>query len=358
MVGEIPIQNIYFLLCYAWDQLDEGREIDITADDCHSLDELFARVLTNGTQSLLRRGLDRDYLPHREETASLRGRFDLTGSMARQTWRHGRMVCEFDDLSHDILHNRILKTTLELLANNRSLHRETLELLHQQLKILQPISPIQITSRLFRQVRLHRNNRSYRFLLNICELIHDSLLPTEQTGQSRFRDFIRDEKQMPFLFEKFVRNFYRREQSQFEVGAIKPKWNAKGDPEDLAVLPEMRTDVSLRSKTRTIIIDCKFYKEALKASQFTERKKVHSGNLYQLYTYLRSAHHDPRWSNSEGILLYPAVGHSFDHRVTLDQHPVRVCSVDFNQAWTQISKSLVALVSTSPRSPNPHTASS
>ena len=58
----IPIQNIFYLLCYAWDQLAEGAEIEIAAEDCHSLDELFARVLTSGTRKLLQRGLDRDYL--------------------------------------------------------------------------------------------------------------------------------------------------------------------------------------------------------------------------------------------------------------------------------------------------------
>jgi 5-methylcytosine-specific restriction enzyme subunit McrC len=348
MSGTIPIQNIYYLLCYAWDQLAEGGELEIAAEDCHSLDELFARVLTSGTKKLLQRGLDRNYLPYREETASLKGRFDLTESMARQTWRQGRMVCEFDELSYDILHNRILKTTLSLLSKNPNFHRETRELLHHQLEMFHPIKSIRITSRLFRRVHLHRNNRAYRFLLNICELIHDSLLPTEQAGPSRFRDFLRDEKRMPYLFENFVRNFYRREQEHFKVGALKPKWNAKGSEQDLAFLPDMRTDVSLLSPDRAIIIDCKFYKEALKASRFDSPRKINSGNLYQLYTYLKSAHHNPNWSNSEGILLYPSVTHSFDHAFTLDQHPVRVCSVDLNQPWPEIAKSLLALLSLKP----------
>jgi 5-methylcytosine-specific restriction enzyme subunit McrC len=346
MPGAIPIQNIYYLLCYAWDQLAEGEEVDVAADECHTLDELFARVLTNGTQHLLRRGLDRDYLPYREETASLKGRFDLTASMSRQTWRQGRMVCEFDELSHDILHNRIVKTTLALLSQNRNLNRKTKKLLHQQLEILGPITPIRITTKLFRRVHLHRNNRAYHFLLNICELIHDSLLPTEQSGQSRFRDFIRDERRMPYLFENFVRNFYRREQREFHVSAFKPKWNATGSVEALAVLPEMRTDVSLHSRERSLIIDCKFYKEALK-SRFKSTKKVNSANLYQLYTYLKSAHHDPKWSDTEGVLLYATVGQSFDLSFTLDQHSVRVCSIDLNQPWPTIAGSLISLISES-----------
>lgn len=346
MAGEIPIQNIYYLLCYAWDQLDEAEEVDISAQDYQSLDELFARVLSKGTQQLIKRGLDRDYLSHHEETASLKGRFDLSASMAKQTWRQGRMICEFDELSHDILHNRILKTTISLLADNPHLNKETATLLHQQEKLLSEISPIRITSRLFRKVRLHRNNRSYRFLLNICELVHESHLPTEERGESRFRDFTRDEKRMPYLFEAFVKNFYKREQRDFKVGAIQPKWNATGPEGALATLPQMRTDVTLLSRQRSIILDCKFYKEALK-SRFNSNQKLHSANLYQLYTYLKSAHHMPSWENSEGILLYPSVTSSFDYQFVIDSHQIRVKSIDLNQEWLKISEQLLSLLKSS-----------
>jgi len=49
MAKEIPIQNLYFMLCYAWDQLAEGKLVDINATDSKSLNELFARVLAHGT---------------------------------------------------------------------------------------------------------------------------------------------------------------------------------------------------------------------------------------------------------------------------------------------------------------------
>ena len=253
------------------------------------------------------------------------------------------MVCEFDELSHNILHNRILKTTISHLADNPNLEKETAALLHHQEKILNEINPIRITSRLFRKVRLHRNNRSYRFLLNICELIHDSLLPTEQQGQSRFRDFIRDEKRMPYLFESFVKNFYKREQKEFQVGAIQPKWNATGSEDALAVLPQMRTDVSLLSPDRSIILDCKFYKEALK-SRFDSHRKLNSGNLYQLYTYLKSAHHMSLWENCEGILLYPSTSGVFDYQFQIDSHQIRVSALNLNQTWSKISDQLLALL--------------
>ncbi len=342
MAKEIPIQNLYYLLCYAWDQLAEGALIDIKASDSKSLSELFARVLARGTQHLVKRGFDRGYLVRSEETPRLRGRFNLSESMQRLSWRQGRMVCEFDELDHNIIHNRILKTTILDVLQAGGLEKETRDLLREQAATLRHIDRVHITSSIFRRVHLHRNNRFYRFLLNVCELIHDSRLPEQQDGKTRFRDFIRDPKRMPYLFESFVKNFYAREQRKFRVGRVQFKWVAIGAEESLAVLPVMKTDVSLWSKERSIILDCKFYSEAM--SGWLGQQKIHASNLYQLYAYLRNAEHSTDWQGSDGILLYPAVSHQFDHIFTVDGHKIRVISLDLEQAWTEIHRDMLAII--------------
>ena len=53
---EIPIQNIYFLLCYAWDKLDERDVVDVDPVGITELVDLFSRVLISGTNHLLKRG--------------------------------------------------------------------------------------------------------------------------------------------------------------------------------------------------------------------------------------------------------------------------------------------------------------
>lgn len=342
MSHAIPIQNLYYLLCYAWDQLPEGELVDISADDSKSLVGLFSRVLSQGAMRLMRRGFVRGYIPESEETARLRGRLDISASMERLSWQHGRMVCEFDELSHNVLQNRILKTTLDDLWHADGIGDETRDLIHRQLEALRGVERIFITSGIFRRVHLHRNNRFYRFLLNVCELLHDSKLPEQRDGKTRFRDFVRDPKLMPGLFERFVKNFYTREQKQFKVSAINIEWAAEGDLENLAMLPKMRTDVSLWSADRTIILDCKFYKEAMSGWHGSE--KIHAGNLYQIYSYLRNAEHKEGWVSSEGILLYPAVRKSFDHSFQTAEHPVRLASVDLDQPWDVIHQRLLAVI--------------
>jgi 5-methylcytosine-specific restriction enzyme subunit McrC len=77
---------------------------------------------------------------------------------------------------------------------------------------------------LFQRVQLGRNNRHYDLLLRICSLILDSLLPGEGAGRTRFADILADEVRMSTVFEAFVRNFYRSEQSAFRVGADHLAW--------------------------------------------------------------------------------------------------------------------------------------
>ena len=75
---KIPIQNIYFLLCYAWNTLAEGRVVSVSQEECKTLAELFAHVLDGGVTHLLKRGLDRDYVTEEVDTSSLRGSLHST----------------------------------------------------------------------------------------------------------------------------------------------------------------------------------------------------------------------------------------------------------------------------------------
>ncbi|GHC66908.1 5-methylcytosine-specific restriction endonuclease system specificity protein McrC [Roseibacillus persicicus] len=342
MPQDIPIQNVYYLLCYAWDKLDVAGTIDVSAEDSQTLDDLFARVLINGTDYLVRHGFDRDYILEREKTPKLRGRIDVGASMQRQTWRQGRMVCEFDEFSYNVLHNRILRTTIEQMLRCSRLDHKLADQLKQKLQLMGEIESIVLTKPLFRRVRIHRNNRQYRFLMSVCELIYDSLLPTENQGESRFQNFLREEKAMAALFEKFVKTFYSRH-SDFEVSAPHLHWSQDGPRESLDLIPRMETDVALESAERQIVLDCKFYKEAFKAKG-TASARFNSNHLYQITAYLRNAEREKGWSNVEGILLYPAVAQNFRHDLQLDGYRLQIASIDLDQDWTEIHHGLITLL--------------
>lgn len=346
MATTIPITNLYYLLAYAWDhRLSEAEMVAIDADSCPDLNNLFAKVLANAAHRLVRRGLDRSYVPFEEETSRIRGRIDFSASEKIQSRTRGKLVCIYDELSADVLHNRIVKATLRVLRNDRRVHPDSRKRLAQSLESFHEVADIRVSAHDFHRVQLHRNNRAYRFILHFCELIHASLLPEKsQDGSRRFRDFTRDEKVMAKVFEDFVRNFASRHLPEATVSAMHIGWRASDLGEGTsAMLPRMITDVTIAWPDRKLILDCKYYQEAL-VSRYNSLK-FRSGNLYQLYAYLTNKAVEPGWEQVEGMLLYSSNGYTFDHAFTLhNRHRIRVSSIDLNRPWPEIESSLLGLL--------------
>ncbi len=341
----IPVHNVYYLLCYAWNYFDEGAMSDVAAADFDNVADLLASVLCRGTSRLLKKGLDRGYLEQEEVLPTIRGRIDVSFTVRHGLHQRGRALCRFDELEYDILHNQIIKSTLRRLLQLPNLNPEISNQVRGVYRRLTGIQEIPLTPGLFKRTSIHRNNRYYRFLLHVCELIATYSLPDTRSGGYRFMDFLRDEVRMARLFENFVRNFYAKEQREYRVNAERLGWPvevaAEGREADLNYLPAMFTDVSLRSPTRTLIIDTKYYQEAL-TSKYGGTPKVSSVNLYQINTYLSSLERSgfPDCC-AEGLLLYPSNGYHLDLKWKIRGHYVSARTLDLSCDWRCIHGQLL-----------------
>ena len=216
------------------------------------------------------------------------------------------------------------------------------------LVLLPGVREIELNSRVFHQVRLHQNNRLYLFLINICRFFYESLEAQDRPGQYRFRDVDRDEVRMRRVFEKFVRNFFSRRQREFGVKKERLAWFATAlEGSDLKWLPQMETDLTLRSAARTIIIECKYTESLFEKHFFAE--KLRSPHLYQLSAYLRNLEGSSEPDRkADGILLYPTAGIELDQSYRLHGHLVRIKTLDLNQPWTGIEQEMLSLLEFAP----------
>ena len=341
-MSKIPIQNVYYLLCYAWDQMRAGEIVETGTAGQTDLLDLFGTVLANGTERVLKQGLDRGYVTHSEDTSRPRGQIDFDNSVKRALFPLGRVHCQYDRLSRDVLHNRILKATLRSLARAENIDDKDLRpRLLSLVRRFGEVSDVPLRRSLFQRVQLHSGNAFYRFLLHVCSLIEQNLVPTEDGEGRQFRDFLREEATMWKLFEDFVRNFYEHEQERYSVSAPRIEWEISGSiPE---ALPNMWTDVVLQSATKTIILDTKYSKDALKAHY---GKEVYdSKHLYQLFAYLKNAESEGQgYREAEGILLYPTNGVHLNDEFEIERHRVRLCSIDLSQDWREIHRDLLVLI--------------
>ena len=347
MASPIPIKNIYYLLAYAWNRLPEAEVVDVSRLESQELADLFAVVLANGINHLLRRGLDQSYLPEEAELAGIRGRINIGVTARRMLAPHGRAYCQFDELHVDTLPNQILRAAVIRLVQVPSLDVDLRNNLRGLNRELEGITHIPLSHSAFRSVQLHSNNRFYRFLLSICELVLTMSLVDEAQGEFRFRDFIRDDKAMARLFESFVFNFYTLGRPDLDIKKERIYWEASSatDPE-FRYLPTMETDISVRDRphTKTLVIDTKFYKETFQ--RFYDAEKLHSANLYQLLTYLNNLRYrQGPDSAAKGMLLYPVVEEPVRLSYRLAGRHIRICTVNLAADWVKIKQELQSLVS-------------
>jgi len=124
-------------------------------------------------------------------------------------------------------------------------------------------------------------------------------------------------------------------------------WDVKADDTTRSMLPEMKTDISIRWPDRYLVIDTKFYKETMQT--FHGKRTVHSDNLFQIFAYLQ--HIDskgPEYQHCEGMLLYPTVSHELNLEYFDHGHWVMARTVDLSQPWRAIHERLLTIVKTLP----------
>ena len=341
----IPIENIYYLLSYAWNKLEEKDRLSVSLDGLASSLDLFAKVLLNGTRVLLKRGLEKSYITETVEIPGVKGKLELTATLKTGSHLKQKTICTMDEFSSDIISNQILASTLFRLLRIKEVGKDLKNEIKALIRMLPYVTPIEIERKDFRKVKYHSNNRIYSFLLNVCELIYDSTLPSEQKGEWNFIDFTRDEGKMNKLFEAFVLNYYKRHYPQWNISSRIMNWqfDAVNEDSDLNYLPQMRTDITIDKGHEKIIIDAKYYRETL--ATYYSSEKVKSVNLYQLFSYLINQRKgSDKSKNATGILLYPTINNEYNLEYKYQSHPIHIKTVNLNMNWKLIEKRLDEII--------------
>lgn len=342
---QIPIENIYYLLCYAWNKLEEKDRVNVSIDDKTELVDLFAKILINGTKILLKRGIDRSYIDFTDEISGVKGKIQISQTLKSNLLFKQRTICTFDTFSSNILTNRILVSTLYSLLRTKGLDKELKKELITLQRMFSDVELIEIKNSLFNQVKLNRNNQFYGFLMNVCQIIYENTLPSEEQGSYKFTDFTRDERKMNQLFEAFIRNFYRIEQNKYNI--VKKEtidWQFVSDEVDsFQFVPKMETDITLENSSEKIIIDAKYYKETMVINY--DREKIKSNNLYQLFSYLLNQEDKTdKTEKAKGILLYPTIEKDYDLQYKYKSHAIEIRTINLNQNWRNISSRLKEII--------------
>lgn len=333
----IPVQNIYYMLAYAFQVLQENGYRDLAAEEFDNVGELCAAILAKGVSIQLKRGLGRAYISRTEALSVPRGRIDITASIKTQSMLRRQLVCSYDDFTVNSYMNRILKSTMELLLRS-DISKARKKELRKLLVFFGDVETLNVHDIDWR-LRYNRNNQSYRMLISICYLVVKGLLHSSGAGDMKLMDFL-DEQRMCRLYEKFILEYYRREHPELKARASQIPWQLDDDFGDM--LPVMQSDIMLSKGSTTLIIDAKYYSRTTQ-SQYGVHT-LHSGNLYQIFTYVKNkdAEYGDEPHMVSGMLLYARTDEAVqpDQVYRMSGNQITVRTLDLNLPFAQIRAQL------------------
>lgn len=297
-VKNTVIKNIYYMLTYAFQVLTQKNYGEVASENFEDAYNLFSAILIKGVNKLVKQGLYKEYIDRQDNIPTIRGKINVKETMKNRMHKKQLVACEFDELSEDNIFNQIIKTTIVLLLNEKTVENNRKIQLKKLLLHFSGITLITPEEIDWKTLKFRNINQSYQMLMNICYFIIDDLLLTTEKGN--YKSPIFSEKNMNLLFERFVLNYYKMHFQNLNVHAPVIHWNVDKDDKknDEIFLPRMETDIVLTSNMGALVIDTKFY-----SNPMTDNDKLNSNNLYQIYSYVKNMDAE-KTGEISGMLLY------------------------------------------------------
>lgn len=340
----IYIQNIYYMLTYAFQVLKQTNYENISGEKFEDIENLFAAILYKGISQQIKQGLYREYVHVNDDLNTVRGKINLPETIKNKIKHKNLINCDFDEFSENNIYNQILKMTAFYLITNGNVNSSYKKKLKKVMLYFNSVDLLDKNSIQWRTLQFNKSNKNYNMLINICYFVLHDLLLSNDSGDKKVLQFT--EEHMPKLFEKFVLEYYKKHYGKIlHVNPSQIDWNlAPG--ENIGYLPKMQSDISIwDNEENTLIIDTKYYKSTMALSQY-DKKKLHNQNLYQIFTYVNNKD----TSNSgkvSGMLLYAKTNEDIvpDEEHIIHGNKYIFITLDLNKKFDEIRKQLNDIIS-------------
>lgn len=352
-MDKIPIKNIYYMLCYAWNIIEEIDNIEFGDEKFENIYNIMAKILDIFLNSLIKRGLYKNYILIEEDLSMLKGKIDFSKSVKRNIINKKKLICRYDILSTNILFNQIIKATLNKLINYKNIDKDLKNKLIILRRYFIKIKDININNNTFKSLNYHRNNMQYKVIINICKLVNQNLILDKNSDGDIGKFFIdkNERKTMNKIFEKFVLNFYKIHYQKLKVKSQQIKWQIN----KYDLIPNMRTDITIYNKKKCLIIDTKFYKEIIKKHK--NKKMIIASHLYQIYAYMNNYMNNmeiklKQTKTIKGILLYAGTNNMIDKNLAKNNFEYKIQNkyffsiklLDLSKEWKNIENQLKKII--------------
>ena len=338
-VGNILIKNIYYMLCYAFRNLESVCQVSAGNESFKNVQDLFAYILYKGISLQIKKGLNREYEELTEQLSTIRGKININETIKTNSLSGKKLVCEYDEFSENSYFNKVLKSTCLLILRKGKIKQENRKLLKKILIYFSDIEEIDLKHIEWTRISYHKNNITYKMLINICYLVVKGLLMTTDSGELILDQYL-DNQQMHSLYEKFVFEYYRCHYPEYNPENSTIEWDVPAGSAGIEFLPKMRTDITLTNGYKTLIIDTKFYSHSISIN--FDKVSYLSNNLYQIFAYVKNK--DSKNSGLvEGVLLYAKTEDEIiteENTYCVSGNNISVNVLDLSKSWDTIVQKL------------------
>lgn len=327
------------MLSYAYQTLQQQDSVNIEGEKFDNIYDLFAAILAKGISNQIKKGLNKEYIEVSSELSTLRGRIDITDSIRQQTTRKRKLICTYDEFSENSYMNRILKSVAYSLIAKDDVKKNNKDTLKKAMLSFSEVKSIELSAISWSSLRYHRNNETYKMLMNICFLTVQKLLLTTEAGTMKTASFL-DGQQMHRLYEKFILEYYKKHFPQYKPASKQIPWNVAGN---ISFLPVMQSDIMLTDGEKYLIIDAKYYSKVMQTQY--DKHTLHSNNLYQIFTYVKNL--DKYNSGTvSGMLLYAKTDEeiSMEMDYKMGKNTISVMTLDLGVEFSIIAEQLNAII--------------
>ncbi|MBF1299882.1 MAG: 5-methylcytosine-specific restriction endonuclease system specificity protein McrC [Parvimonas sp.] len=337
----IPIQNIYYMLSYAFRVLNQQGYKKLATEKFDNTLELMAEILIKGLSRQIKRGLEREYILQTDDLAFVRGKLEISESLKNNSMLRKKLICAYDDFSVNSTMNKIIKSTVEtLLTSNLSKGRK--KELRKLMIYFRDVKTINIRY-IDWNFKYNRNNKHYQMLIAICYLIVKGLIQTNTDGTMKMMDFL-DDQRMSRLYEKFILEYYKKHYPKLSVSASQIPWSLDNGVREM--LPIMQSDIYIQNEDSILIIDAKYYGKTTQMK--FDKNKIISNNLYQIFTYVKNCNYQFEGQNItvSGMLLYAKTDEDIHPNNIYQMHgnQITVKTLDLNCSFDKIYKQMDSIV--------------
>lgn len=336
-MNDNKIRNIFYMLSYAVadKSLRENDKILTNKENFENIYNLFSILLIETLNPIIKKGINKYYSLENDEIQSIKGKINITETLKKNSLYKHKIVCEYDEFNENIYINQIIKTTIFYLLKCSKVTQQNKIRLKTIYNNFDLVGLIETKNISWNRIKFYRDTKTYKLPINICNLILNGLMVSLYDGTFEFSEFLSDKK-LSYIFESFVREYYKYHYPNLNPSAKEIKWNTN---QDFKLLPKMKTDITLTNNNHSLIIDTKYYNKILQYHY--DSYSWHNSNLNQVFTYVKNEDKNNSGKVS-GMLLYAKTDELYikDESYNMGGNKISINIIDLTKDFETIKNKL------------------